>query len=178
MVDRDLRLRVAPIGDHAAMRNADARQSTLFAMFQTEDRVPKAHPLRRVREAAGGALAEMRHRIDAVYPAKAQMAAAPEEILRALLLWSLYGIPSERRLLEELQYNLLYRWFVGLQLDDRGFARITFRQHRIRLEKAGVLRDFISGTLARLPPGVLRNPHLTPNRPLLEAWVGQLRWDA
>ena len=159
------------------MRSADARQSSLFSMIQTEDRVPKAHPLRKVREAAAGALTGMRHRIDAVYPAGVELAAVPEEILRALLLWALYGIPSERRLIEELEYNLLYRWFVGFQLDDRNFERSTFRKHRIRLEKAGVVRDFASRTLARLPPGVLRNVHFTPNRPLLEAWVGQLRWD-
>ena len=159
------------------MRNADARQSTLFSMVQTEDRVPKSHPLRKVREAAGGALADMRHRIDALYPAQAEQTTAPEEILRVLLLWALYGIPSERRLMEELEYNLLYRWFVGLQLDDELFTRQTFRRHRDRLEKAGVVRDFASRTLARLAPGVLRNPHFTPNRPLLESWVGQLRWD-
>ena len=79
--------------------------------------------------------------------------------------------------MEELEYNLLYRWFVGLQLDDQLFDRQTYRKHRDRLEQAGVVRDFASRTLARLPPGVLRNPHFSPNRPLLESWVGQLRWD-
>lgn len=160
------------------MRNADARQSSLFAMVQPEDRVPKAHPLRKVREATAGAITDMRHRIDAVYPAGKELAAAPEEILRTLLLSALYGIPSERRLMEELEYNLLYRWFVGLQLDDELFARQSFRKHRARLEKAGVVRDFASRTLSRLSPSVLRNAHFTPNRPLLESWVGQLRWDA
>jgi len=168
---------VAATADAAAMRNADARQSSLFTMVQTEDRVPKTHPLRKVREAAGGALVDMRHRLDALYPSGVETAAAPEEILRALLLWALYGIPSERRLLEELDYNLLYRWFIGLQLDSPTFKHTTFRKHRLRLEKAGVVRDFAALTLARLPAGVLRNPHLSPNRPLLEAWVGQLRWD-
>jgi transposase len=158
------------------MRSADARQSSLFTMLQTEDRVPRAHPLRKVREAAAGALADMRHRLDAAYPAGADLAAAPEEILRAMLLWALYGIPSERRLLEELEYNLLYRWFVGLHLDDRTFARVTFSTHRRRLDRAGLVRDFASRTLARLPPKVLANPHFTPNRPLLESWVGQTRW--
>lgn len=160
------------------MRTADTRQKTLFAMVQPDDRVPKAHPLRKVREATAGAITEMRHRIDAAYPAGKELASAPEEILRALLLSALYGIPSERRLLEELEYNLLYRWFVGFQLDDRIFARITFQQHRRRLDKAGLVREFISRTLARLPPALLRNPHFAPNRALLESWVGQLRWDS
>ena len=62
-------------------------------------------------------------------------------------------------------------------MDDATFKSTTYRQHRLRLEKAGVVRDFVSRTLARLPPGVLRNAHFTPNRPLLESWVGQLRWD-
>jgi len=160
------------------MRTADSRQKSLFAMVQPEDRVPKAHPLRKVREAAGAAIADMRHRIDAVYPAGKELAAAPEEILRALLLSALYGIPSERRLMEELEYNLLYRWFVGLQLDDPLFDRQTFRKHRDRLDKTGIVREFVSRTLSRLSPAQLRNPHFAPNRALLESWVGQLRWDA
>jgi transposase len=135
------------------MRSADARQSSLFTMLQPEDRVPRAHPLRKVREAAAGALADMRHRLDAAYPAGADLAAAPEEILRAMLLWALYGIPSERRLLEELEYNLLYRWFVGLHLDDRTFARVTFSTHRRRLDRAGLVRVANLGPSAAQSPG-------------------------
>jgi transposase len=159
------------------MRATDARQGTLFTVLTVEDRVPRNHPLRPVRAAAGETLAEIRHLIDRCYPAAGRTAAAPEEVLRALLLWALYGIPSERRLVEELDYNLLYRWFVGLQLDDRLWSRPSFSDHRHRLQKHGVVAEFIGRTLARLPARVLANPHFTPNRPLLEAWVGQLRWD-
>jgi transposase len=161
------------------MRSADARQSTLFAMVQTEDRVPRSHPLRQVRAAAAEALASMRYELEACYDPEAatKTAAAPEEVLRALLLFALYGIPSERRLMEELEYNLLYRWFVGLQLDDPLFARVTFQTHRARLAKAGLLGEFIRRTMGGLPEKLLNNPHFSPNRPLLEAWAGQLRWD-
>lgn len=160
------------------MRTADARQSSLFAMVQIEDRVPRSHPLRQVRTAACEAATELRGRIDALYPPGGTTVAAPEEVLRGLLLWGLYGIPSERRLMEELDYNLLYRWFVGLQLDDRLWSRQAFADHRKRLGKAGLVGEFVRRTLARLPGRVLANPHFTPNRPLLEAWAGQLRWDA
>lgn len=162
------------------MRSADGRQSTLFAVVAAEDRIPRSHPLRSVRAAAAAVLAEMRPRLERCYAAGAATAtaAAPEEILRALLLRALYGIASERRLLEELAYNLLYRWFVGLQLDDRTFASPTFRRHRLRLERAGLVRDFAARTLARLPPRLLRSPHFAPDRQQIEAWIGQQRWDA
>ena len=160
------------------MRTADARQSSLFSTLQIEDRIPRAHPLRPVRTAACAVLAELRPRLDRLYPsASRNTAAAPEEVLRSMLLWGLYGIPSERRLIEELDYNLLYRWFVGLQLDDQLWSRRAFSEHRKRLNKAGLIGEFVRLTLVRLPGRLLGNPHFTPNRPLLEAWAGQLRWD-
>lgn len=159
------------------MRSADARQSTLFSMVLTEDRVPRTHPLREIREAAAAVVAGMRWKLDAAYPPGGKTVAAPEEVLRALLLWGLYGIPSERRLMEELDYNLLYRWFVGLQLDDPMWSRQAFMDHRKRLAGAGLISEFMRGVLSRLPARVLGNPHFTPNRPLLEAWAGQQRWD-
>ncbi len=161
------------------MRSADARQSTLFSMVQTEDRIPPRHPLRAVRAASAEAITSMRHQLEKLYDPEAatKTAVAPEEVLRALLLLALYGIPSERRLMEELEYNLLYRWFVGLQLDDPMFERSTFRQHRARLTKADVLGEFVRRTLSRTTVAVLKNPHFSPNTPLLEAWAGQLRWD-
>lgn len=160
------------------MRTADARQASLFSTLQIEDRIPRAHPLRPVRVAACTVLGELRHRLDAIYPADGRTVAAPEEVLRSMLLWGIYGIPSERRLMEELDYNLLYRWFVGLQLDDHLWSRPAFMAHRKRLNKAGLIGEFVRLTLARLPERLLANPHFTPNRPLLEAWAGQLRWDA
>jgi transposase len=159
------------------MRTADARQSSLFSTLQIEDRIPRTHPLRQVRSAACAVLGELRHRLDGIYPPDSRTVAAPEEVLRSMLLWGLYGIPSERRLMEELDYNLLYRWFVGLQLDDQLWSRAAFSAHRRRLHKADLIGEFVRLTLTRLPGRVLGNPHFTPNRPLLEAWAGQLRWD-
>jgi transposase len=172
-------LRAAWRGRHSGMRSADARQSTLFSMTSTEDRIPARHPLRAVRTAAAEALAGVRWQIEKLYdPASATATVvAPEEVLRALLLFALYGIPSERRLIEELEYNLLYRWFVGLQLDDPVFKRVTFREHRARLIKSGILGEFIRRTLSGTRVQVMRNPHFAPNKPLLDAWTGQQRWD-
>jgi transposase len=160
-----------------AMREPDARQSTLFTVMSVEDRVPRQHPLRQVRAAAAAAISELRHRLDAAYARSPKSTTAPEEVLRLLLLWGLYGIPSERRLLEEVDYNLLFRWFVGYQLDDTILSRDAFRDHRDRLVETGILGEFVRATLGRLPTRVLINPHFTPNRPLLESWAGQLRWD-
>ncbi len=173
------RLRALPGRETAAMRSADARQSSLFTMIQTEDRIPAKHPLRAIRAASAEAITGMRWQIEKLYDpeAKTKTAIAPEEALRSLLLLGLYGIPSERRLIEELEYNLLYRWFVGLQLDDAVFERETFRQHRAKLTKAGILGEFVRRTLSGTRIAVLKNPHFLPNKPLLEAWAGQLRWD-
>lgn len=159
------------------MRSADARQSSLFTIISVEDRVPRSHPLRAVREAAAAVVGDLRWKLDRLYPPGGKTVAAPEEVLRALLLWALYGIPSERRLMEELDYNLLYRWFVGLQIDDPMWSRQAFMDHRKRLAGSGVIGEFIRGVLARLSDRVLGNPHFTPNRPLLEAWAGQQRLD-
>jgi transposase len=159
------------------MRPADGRQASLFAMTPIEARIPRQHPLRTVRTVAAEVGAGLRPRIDRCYPAAGRGQIAPEEVLRALLLWGLYGHASERRLIEELDYNLLYRWFIGLGIDDPLWSRETFREHRHRLDQGGVVSAFIAGCMTRLTTRILANPHFAPNRALLEAWSGQLRWD-
>lgn len=146
-------------------------------MVAVEDRVPPAHPLRQVRLVAAHALQELSTRIDKLYARAGRAAIPPEQLLRALLIWALYGVPSERRLLEELDYNLLFRWFVGLGLDDEVWPHTTFRTNRARLMASGVAGEFFARCLAQLPGRVLYNGHFSPNLSLVEEWNGQRSLD-
>jgi transposase len=152
------------------MRRSDPGQLTLFSL-PIEERISRRHPLRPIRAAAAVAL-------DALAPRLVPFAAKhggppPDQVLRALLLWGCYSIPSERRLVEEIDYNLLYRWFVGLTPEAPLWSRDAFRRRRLALTRTGCTAAFIGRTLARLRPGQLAHSHLTINRPLLDAWAGQ-----
>jgi transposase len=154
------------------MPGEDGAQSALFATFDLEARIPARHPLRSVRSAAAPVLAALGPRLRQLYPG-GHSPIAPEQVLRAHLVWALMGIPSERQLLEELDYNLLYRWFIGLGVDAPMWSRAAFQAHRRKLVRAGVLAAFTGGTLARLRAAQLAAPQFRANLPLLEAWSGQ-----
>jgi transposase len=100
------------------MRGADVMQESLFTVKRLEEFVPQAHPLRGVRDLLNTALKAMDADFNAMYAPRGRDSIAPEKLLRALMLQALYGIRSERQLCEQLEYNLLYRWFVGIALDD------------------------------------------------------------
>jgi len=102
------------------MRGADHQQSTMFSYISAERRVPREHPLRAIRVMADTALKELGPRFEAIYASSGRPSIAPERLLRALLLQVLYTVRSERLLMEQLDYNFLFRWFVGLSLDERG----------------------------------------------------------
>ena len=159
------------------MPGEDGAQAALFTTLDVEARIPARHPLRAVRSAAATALAPLAPQLRALYPGGASRI-APEQVLRAQLLWALMGIASERQLLEELDYNLLYRWFVGLALDTPAWSRAAFMTHRRKLLHAGLTAAFTAGTLARLTPTQLHNPHFRTDQLLLETWAGQLRIEA
>lgn len=159
------------------MRGFDQPQTRLFSFVQVDDRVPAQHPLRTVRTAAAEVLNELQPRIDDCYARGSRSAIAAEPILRAQLLWALYGIPSEMRLLEELDYNLLYRWFIGLGLEDPVWARSTFRSNKERLIEAGLSGEFLARTLTRLPRRLVFHPFFAPNLALVEDWGGQMDMD-
>jgi transposase len=155
------------------MRSDDITQDVLFSFLDVEKRIPARHPIRALRSAAGEVLAALRPRLDELYARFARAGLPPEQVLRALAIWAMYGVPSERRLLEELEYNLLYRWFVGLSPDARVWSRAAFRDHRRRLHGAGLDAEFLTRLFARSQGRVLANPHFTVNRALVEAWIGQ-----
>lgn len=159
------------------MRGVDARQTQLFTFLQVEDRVPQTHPLRQVRSVAINVQAEIQGRLDRLYARSGRIAIPPEQLLRALLLWALYGVPSERRLLEELDYNLLFRWFVGQGLEDETWPRTTFAENRQRLVLSGAAGDFFARVLNGLPARLLYNDHFSLNRSLIEEWSGQRSLD-
>ncbi len=100
------------------MRGVDTRSKALFSYVDLEDRIPKNHPLRVIREVTDGALAGLSDEFAKLYSDVGRPGVAPEKLLRALLLQALFSIRSERRLMEQLDYNLLFRWFVGLGVDD------------------------------------------------------------
>jgi len=105
-------------GSDCLMRGSDSQQSAMFSYLSPEQRVPAAHPLRRVRKITDRLLVELSDLSDQMYSAMGRPSIAPEKLLRALLLQVLYTVRSERMLIEQLDYNLLFRWFVGLNMDD------------------------------------------------------------
>lgn len=156
------------------MRAPDAAQTSLFTSIALADRVPARHPLRPVRAVAVAVAEDLRPALDRLYrPGGSRLAPPPEQILRALLLWSIYSLPSEMRLLEELDYNLLYRWFVGLDADAPVWRESTFRSNRRRILAAPVAGEFFARVFARLPPRLLPAHRFSVNWPLVDAWSGQ-----
>src|SRR5262249_57944871 len=115
------------------MRGTDRQQSSMFSYISAEQRVAKDHPLRAIRVMVDAALREVRPQFDAMYAAGGRPSIAPEKLLRALLLQLLYTVRSERQLMEQLDYNLLFRWFVGLSMDDPVWDVTVFTKNRERL---------------------------------------------
>src|SRR6266700_5512253 len=115
------------------MRGDDQQQDGVFSYVNLEQRVPDGHPLRVIRKMVDEALAELSGRLDELYATTGRPSIAPEKLLRALLLQALYGKRSERLLMEELDYSLLFRWFVGLAIDDKVWDATVFSKNRERL---------------------------------------------
>ncbi len=154
------------------MRGDDARPASLFSYIQLEDRIPADHPLRVIRTLIDPMLAALSPRFDALYSAQGRRSIAPEKLLRALLLQVLYTIRSERQLMEQLNYNLLFRWFVGLGIDDPIWVPTVFTKNRDRL-LAGDIADALLHEVLRAAQtkGLLSHEHFTVDGTLLEAWA-------
>src|SRR5947207_10062771 len=111
------------------MRGTDEKQAGMFSYVSPEQRIPADHPLRPIREMTDEVLRQLSRRFAGLYPKTGRPSIAPEKLLRALLLQILYSVRSERLLMEQLQYNLLFRWFVGLSMDDRVWDVTVFAQN-------------------------------------------------
>jgi transposase len=156
------------------MRGDDLQQGAMFSYLSPEQRVPADHPLRSIRQMVDTILKRLSPRFEAMYAERGRPSIPPEKLLRALLLPCLYSVRSERLLMEQLDYNLLFRWFVGLNMDDPVWHFTVFSQNRERLLKADVARAFFEevGQLAR-EKGLLSDEHFTVDGTLIEAWAGQ-----
>jgi transposase len=124
------------------MRGHDKQQEGMFSYVSTEKRVPMDHPLRRVRAMTDAALTEMSAKLEELYSHYGRPSIAAEKLLRALLLQALYSVRSERLLMEELNYNLLFRWFVGLNVDDEVWEVTVFTKNRERLLEGNIADVF------------------------------------
>ncbi len=156
------------------MRGADCEQSSMFSYISAERRVPKDHPLRAIRAMADAALKDLSERFDAMYAALGRPSIPPERLLRGLLLQVLYTVRSERLLMEQLDYNFLFRWFVGLSIDDPVWDVTVFTKNRDRLLAGEVAEAFFAAVLAQARQrGLLSDEHFTVDGTLIEAWAGQ-----
>jgi len=155
------------------MRGADYQQSGMFSYISAERRVPEDHPLRAIRAMVDVALRSMGAQFDAMYAQVGRPSIAPEKLLRALLLQVLYTVRSERMLMEQLNYNLLFRWFVGMNLDDPVWDVTVFTKNRERLLAGGVASTLFAEVLAQARSrALLSSEHFTVDGTLIEAWAG------
>ena len=156
------------------MRGHDEHQENMFSYISSEKRVPLDHPLRRVREMTDRALLALSPPFSELYSLQGRPSIAPEKLLRALLLQALYSIRSERLLMEQLNYNLLFRWFVGLNLDEPVWDVTVFTKNRERLLDGNIAQAFFDQVLAQANGhGLLSDEHFTVDGTLLEAWANR-----
>src|SRR5664279_2146209 len=154
------------------MRGQDEQQGVVFSYVSAEQRIAGDHPLRRIREFTDAALGKMSGEFDRVYAAGGRPSIAPARLLRALLLQVLYGRRSERLLMEEMEYNLLFRWFVGLEMDDRVWDVTVFTKNRERLVRGAIAQTFLQQVVEQAG-ALLSDEHFTVDGTLLEAWASR-----
>jgi transposase len=156
------------------MRGHDTQQAGMFSYLSPEERVPATHPLRPIRHYVEIALTALSPQFEQLYARTGRPSIAPEKLLRALLLQVLYSFRSERLLMEELQYNLLFRWFVGLDLDAPVWDVTVFTKNRDRVVAGEVATAFFEQVLAQAKTHrLLSDEHFTVDGTLIEAWAGQ-----
>ena len=156
------------------MRGGDAKQEAMWSYISPEKRVPADHPLRPLRELVNGVLHDMSRSFSRLYSSHGRPSVPPEQLLRALLLQVLYSIRSERMLIEQLDYNLLFRWFVGMNMDDRVWSATTFSKNRDRLLGGDIAEEFFERILERARDAqLLSDEHFTVDGTLIDAWAGQ-----
>lgn len=160
------------------MRGSDERSGSLFSYVDLEARVRRDHPLRPIREIANAALADLSADFAALYPpGLGRPSIPPERLLRAMLLQAFYGIRSERQLMERMEFDLLFRWFVGLGVDDAPWDHSSFTKNRNRLLEGEIAGKFLRAVLAQ--PRVKRlmsSDHFSVDGTLIEAWASLKRF--
>jgi transposase len=156
------------------MRGPDTQQNAMFSYLSPEERVPANHPLRPIRLMVDMALKGLSSSFDEMYAAFGRPSIAPEKLLRALLLQILYTIRSERMLMEQLEYNLLFRWFVGLNMDESVWVPTVYSKNRDRLMEGNIAEKFFEQILEQASvAGLVSDEHFSVDGTLIEAWASQ-----
>ena len=156
------------------MRGTDTQQSSMFSYLSPEERVPAKHPLRPIRLLVDDALKSLSADFSRLYSAYGRPSIPPEKLLRALLLQVLYTVRSERMLMEQLEYNLLFRWFVGLNMDEAVWVPTVFTKNRDRLLEGDIAEKFFANVLAQARiANLLSDEHFSVDGTLIEAWASQ-----
>lgn len=156
------------------MRGNDLQQTAMFSYLSPEERVPQDHPLRPIRQRTDQILTEMSPQFSQMYSRLGRPSIPPEKLLRALLLQVLYTVRSERMLMEQLEYNLLFRWFVGMNMDESVWDATVFSKNRDRLLKADVAALFFAAVVQQARDlNLLSDEHFTVDGTLLEAWASR-----
>src|SRR5580704_163600 len=154
------------------MRGDDNLQEGIFSYISPEKRVPADHPLRPIRKMVDEILKEMSPQFAKLYPNVGRPSIAPERLLRSLLLQIFYSVRSERMLIEQLQYNLLFRWFVGMEMDEEVWNHAVFSKNRERLLNEEIAEGFFRRVIERAKP-FMSDEHFTVDGTLIEAWASQ-----
>jgi transposase len=154
------------------MRGADQRNDTLFSYVRPDSRVPANHPLRPIRRITDAALKSLSDRFDAMYSEIGRPSIPPEKLLRALLLQAFYSIRSERQLMEQMDYNLLFRWFVGLSVDEPVWVPTVFSKNRDRMLEGDIAAAFMDAVLNQDEiKALLSAEHFSVDGTLIQAWA-------
>ena len=154
------------------MRGENERQRAILVIFDAEQRVPKGHPLRRIKGLADAALAQLSPLFDQMYSALGRPSIPPERLLKASLLMALYTVRSERMFCEQLDYNLLFRWFLDMEVTEASFDHSTFSRNRARLLEHTVADEFFRAVVAQAGAlKLLSDEHFTVDGTLIEAWA-------
>ncbi len=156
------------------MRGSDVMQESLFTVSKLEDFVPKDHPLRAIRSLVNEALERLNGLFGTIYADTGRESIAPEKLMRALLLQVFYSIRSERMLCEQMRYNLLFRWFVGISIDDAVWDHSVFSKNRDRMLEHEVIESFFTEVMALADKrNLLSKEHFSVDGTLIQAWAGQ-----
>src|SRR5258706_3182551 len=163
--------------EEARMRGDDEQQASVWSYIPLEQRVPADHPLRPMRAMVDAVLTELSPQFSRLYSRVGRPSIPPEKLLRALLLQVLYSVRSERLLMEQLDYNLLFRWFVGLNMDEPVWAPSVFSKNRERLLEGEIADRFFDGVQTQaLEHKLISDEHFTVDGTLVEAWAGHKRF--
>ena len=154
------------------MRGQDDRSEGFFSYVRLEERIPADHPLRPIRGLVNTALGALNDLFNQMYPGTGRASIAPEKLMRALLLQVFYSIRSERQLMEQIRYNLLFRWFVGLAIDDPVWDHSVFSKNRDRLIEHEAVDKFFTEVMALADQkGLLSKEHFSVDGTLVQAWA-------